>query len=955
MASTLKKTPLVWIAVWLLAMAVGTMALVATAQTARAGEGPSVTPTVKSGNPTCKTLLGDAAAFEVKIDPPKSGTYGPITVTFHDNGTQVDFSSTVAVDAVFVKGGNQGGNLYDYSSAPSTGDNNLTTPTGPNGQPQGISHVSFCWNEEPPPTPKALKVSKTADATYDHKIDWKLEKSVDDNSHTGTAGQTAGTSKWTVKATKTATDSNFEVTGEITITNPNDKAVEFDVYDTLDDGTAAVVDCNTSTEDVKEAYGTVPANDTVKCPYTALPTTRDAKQNNVLVDSKTEGVPGSTALAPFGWKANVTGVDEATMADEHLGYSQLIKDSTTFEKNETFDCPSDVDKYENGKFSYTVPNTATLKNLPSLDQSSKAEVKVDCTLPALTASKTADGTYDRKVDWKLEKSVDDNSHTGTAGKPAGTSNWTVKATKTATDSNFEVTGEITITNPAAVDQEFTVTDKLNDVAGTVASVDCNSDLFDDQDSAIIPAKSTYVCTYTALPDSSEATLNTATVTATGNSPVKAEKAFSFVANVTGDETVELADARFGYNKDIDSTTTFTEPETFTCPSDPNLYKDGKHSYSVKNTATLTGTPPLNLTADATVDVDCTLPALTATKTAKGTYDRNITWDLKKSVNPASHSGLAGDSFTSTWKVDATKTVVENNYKVTGNIVVTNPSAIAQTFNVTDKLDDPAGTAAEVDCDPVAGGSQVSAKVDPGKSVTCKYTASAQGATLNTATVSAPGNNDSTATAAVSYSPIVKGYEQLTLSDPRLGYSQVISDTTSFSKNETFKCSSDPTKYTNYSRTDNYQNIATLGTGATTLYSAKADVTVTCKYPWRGETATGAGTRYPGTSNWFMYTAYQTTKVDLIAGQYYDAGDIYMTRSGGNTYIKVTLASGFRFANVAQNLKIQDFAKAPAKYVQPGNFKYKFSVAQGTNTYTAKIPGDTAKFYGIHADVERYVP
>jgi hypothetical protein len=81
----------------------------------------------------------------------------------------------------------------------------------------------------------------------------------------------------------------------------------------------------------------------------------------------------------------------------------------------------------------------------------------------------------------------------------------------------------------------------------------------------------------------------------------------------------------------------------------------------------------------------------------------------------------------------------------------------------------------------------------------------------------------------------------------------------------------------------------------------------------------------------------------------------MTRNGTSTYIKITLHNGFRWANVSQNLKIQDFANAPTKYIQPGQFKYKFTVTpQSTVTYTAKIPGTTAKIYGIHADVERFV-
>jgi len=136
-------------------MALGVMALVATVGTAKAA---SVTPTPIPGNPTCKTLLGNEAAFEIKVDPPTSGTYGPITVTFSPDGKLVDFTSTVPVLAVFVKGGvlqsgTPGGNLYDYRPGGSTGDTGLTTPNN-----QQISHVSFCWNEEPPPPAEALSV-----------------------------------------------------------------------------------------------------------------------------------------------------------------------------------------------------------------------------------------------------------------------------------------------------------------------------------------------------------------------------------------------------------------------------------------------------------------------------------------------------------------------------------------------------------------------------------------------------------------------------------------------------------------------------------------------------------------------------------------------------------------------------------------------------------------------------
>jgi hypothetical protein len=103
----------------------------------------------------------------------------------------------------------------------------------------------------------------------------------------------------------------------------------------------------------------------------------------------------------------------------------------------------------------------------------------------------------------------------------------------------------------------------------------------------------------------------------------------------------------------------------------------------------------------------------------------------------------------------------------------------------------------------------------------------------------------------------------------------------------------------------------------------------------------------------MYTAHTTNKVDLIAGQYYDAGDIFMTRSGGITSISIVLHDGFRWADVEANLKIQPFDSEPKTGVPPGSFEYKWPVSG--NTVTVQISGTKAKFYGIHGDMERRRP
>jgi hypothetical protein len=360
------------------------------------------------------------------------------------------------------------------------------------------------------------------------------------------------------------------------------------------------------------------------------------------------------------------------------------------------------------------------------------------------------------------------------------------------------------------------------------------------------------------------------------------------------------------------------------------------------------------------DVENNLMPLKVEKTAEGTFDREISWGLEKTVDPASHSGLAGDSFESTWTVKATKKEEDSNYKVTGDITITNPNAQAVDFSVSDTLSD--GTVAAVDCDSATDGNQSSGQLAANGTAECSYTASPlnNSASSNTATVTSntQGVGGGSDTADIMWTANVIGDEQVTLADPRFNFSKLISSTTEerFIDN-TFTCPTDKAAYTTNPLVTQYKNVATL-TGDSTNLSKDATVTVTCKYPWVDETATGQGLTYRGATglqSWFMYTPYTTAKVDLIAGQNYDAGDIYFTRGVTTTTIEITLADApvkFRWAKVAENLKVQDFKTAPTKFVQPGAFKYKKTCDQAQGTCSITVPN--ANFYGIHADVERYV-
>ena len=137
-------------------------------------------------------------------------------------------------------------------------------------------------------------------------------------------------------------------------------------------------------------------------------------------------------------------------------------------------------------------------------------------------------------------------------------------------------------------------------------------------------------------------------------------------------------------------------------------------------------------------------------------------------------------------------------------------------------------------------------------------------------------------------------------------------------------------------------------------------------PAGGETATGYGTKYCCTDNWFMYSKYGTSKIDLVTGRtLQDIGDIYMSKSGSGssvrTTIRITLIAGWSWDSVEGVLKINPFSSEPRRYyLEPGQFLYHFTapnIAKTAGT-TAVFAGQTATVtmtgkvgsYGIPADV-----
>jgi hypothetical protein len=145
---------------------------------ASAHEGPEPEPVViPEGNFTCSDFAathgGGQQWLEVKFDTGElqSGTKDGVTLVWNGDNT-FDFSSTMGIDAVFVKSGSQGSHLYVYAptaqSSETFFDDGLTAP-------QDISHISFCYDDSattttappppPPPPPPPTTTTTTTEAT----------------------------------------------------------------------------------------------------------------------------------------------------------------------------------------------------------------------------------------------------------------------------------------------------------------------------------------------------------------------------------------------------------------------------------------------------------------------------------------------------------------------------------------------------------------------------------------------------------------------------------------------------------------------------------------------------------------------------------------------------------------------------------------------------------------------
>ena len=439
-----------------------------------------VTPVFVAGNPDCEDL-GYDFGFKPQPEPPPSGTYNfpgdtINSVNISSDGTSFDWTSTLGIDAVIVKGG-PNANVYTYSPE-DTSDTGLHSPINPNNDnPFAISHIEFCYDYE-------VDASKTAETTYTRTFEWDIIKTVSPASWELFTGD-SGTSTYTVAVTKTGfTDSDWAVSGVITIVNNTPFAATITgVSDVITPALAVAVDCGV----------TFPHNlaslSSLNCTY-STPLPDDSSRVNTATITTSGNVGGNVATADVIFGAPTTVVNDTITVDDSVqGNLGTFGDSDQVTYDRTFTCDSDAGKHD---------NVATIKET---GQSDDASVTVTCY--ALTVSKDALTTFDRTWSWTIDKVADQTDLTLSTGQEILV-NYEVTVGATSVDSAWAVAGMITVNNshPNRAATLTSVADLVSpDIAATVV---CPS--------LSVPAAGSLDCTYSAaLPDAADRT-NTATAT-----------------------------------------------------------------------------------------------------------------------------------------------------------------------------------------------------------------------------------------------------------------------------------------------------------------------------------------------------------------------------------------------------------------------------------------------------------
>ena len=544
---------------------------------------------------------------------------------------------------------------------------------------------------------------------------------------------TNATFDYSVTATQTGiTDSNWKVTGKITVSNPNDwQAIVANVTDAVDNGGACTMSIGGTPTNGQNIE--IPKSGSVVidyiCTWTSAPASYSGTNTATATwNQQTYGTATGSANGTAKFTLTQVGSKNKTVDvyDNKVSLTTPVKLGTLTGTNgepwasDTFTYSLDLAGVSGVCTDYT--NTATLKVGETTVDSAGKTVTV-CGAADLTVSKTANTAFVRTYSWTIDKSVDPTS----VGQFAGDStdlNYTVGVKKNTVDSAWVVSGQITVTNSNQFQAvTVTVTDAVNN--GGVCSVPGGTNVTVPAATSAGPGTKTlaYTCTYASAPNPSSG-MNTATATwdkelahtPTGSASGTAAADFG-KATITenGDKSVNVTDSNGETWGPVSDSTTWKYKDAAVCSNDPASYKDGHYSATLQNTATIdqTGT-----SANTSVTVDCYAPVVSGQGTAD--YTRTWNWNITKTADQTTMTLPFWQPGTINYTVNVTATPNDSDLTVNGTLTIKNPNPNApMTATIAGNVNGVAATFSPTASCTISGG-QVT--IPAGGTATCNYTA-----------------------------------------------------------------------------------------------------------------------------------------------------------------------------------------------------------------------------------------
>lgn len=590
-----------------------------------------------------------------------------------------------------------------------------------------------------------LTVSKTATGSLDVLYEWDIDKLVAQDEYTVVGGSDVDID-YDVDVTQVArTVTDMNMGGTITVSNPNDRPMVATLSDQLASGQQCTIQGVTDVDPVAPGLQiNVPADGlslTYDCVLTAEPAS--------LSDSNTVTLTWDRALYPQTQEQFLnpgsagTGTASSTVPFTY-DVTETDKTITVSDTQVDDDWSVTWDEGKGAGFvhtnSYTVTqtpeagkcvvydNTATI-----VDTDAEASQSVTvCAGTDLVIDKTTVQSFDRSYLWDIEKVADDTSYTADPDTGDVTVDYTVTVTPSGyLDSEWVMTGEITVTNPNVwQDVPATITDVADFgpgaqcvVTGVVADpsiVDEDPDT--DGFQAVIPADTTLVfqfdCSFSEQPDYDGS--NTATVSWDADEAATPNASATDIVDVVAadwdrtpiNQSVKITDSEYtflgGWNVNQGD-----GPQSRTYPVTWNVAEAGT-CVVFSNTVTLTGIDGLVQTDTEDITA-CREAAVTVTKTVDASYDRVHLWEIDKSLpegDPAQQVVDENGEATFTYNVVANSTgYVDSGWEMTGVITVSNPNDYTDiVVTVSDTTNVPGATCvvdAAADLDPGTTGIQVS--------------------------------------------------------------------------------------------------------------------------------------------------------------------------------------------------------------------------------------------------------